>query len=81
MHPPLRVAILECDEPVGETKKKYGNFGTLFQQLLEAGARRDVESDSYQQPELICSRYDVVKAMVYPELESVDAVLLSGSSK
>jgi hypothetical protein len=81
MRQPLRVAILECDEPVGETKKKYGSFGNLFKELLVAGALSVGERGFHERPELIFSRYNVLNDMAYPKLESVDAVLLSGSSK
>lgn len=80
MRSPLRIAVLECDEPAGETKKKYGCFGNVFKELLEAGASRIAERGSRKRPELDISGYDVVKAQVYPDVESVDAVLLSGSS-
>lgn len=75
----LRIAVLEADEPVGETKKKYGGFGTIFQELLEAGASRVGETGSAK-PLLQVSSFDVVTRQEYPDLESIDAVLISGSS-
>ena len=77
----LRIAVLECDDPVGKTKEKYGRFGNLFQELLEAGASRLEVDGCAGHLELTVSKYDVVKRQEYPEIGSVDAVLLTGSSK
>lgn len=80
MRPPLRIAILECDTPLTQTREKYGGYGGVFTALLKAGA------DSLQQPELISSQhgleiscFDVVEKQEYPEEKSVDAVLITGS--
>ena len=81
MRATIHIAVLECDEPVGETKRKYGGFGNIFQELLEAGASRLTGSGSHRGVQLKFSSYDVVNQQEYPDLESVDAVLLSGSSK
>ena len=79
MHSPLRIAVLECDEPVGETKKQYYGFGNLFRKLFEAGVSRLAEDSSYCRPELDISAYDVMGKQEYPDIESIDAVLLTGS--
>jgi hypothetical protein len=82
MHPPLRIAILECDEPIGQTKEKYGSYGNLFRELLENGAGRIAASqdgDGDGAPALDITKFDVVKHEVYPDLDGVDAVLLTGS--
>jgi GMP synthase-like glutamine amidotransferase len=76
MRPPLRIAILECDEPIGKTKEKYGGYGNLFTELLHNGA---LEVDSQSPPQLDILKYDIVNHEVYPSLEDVDAVLLTGS--
>ena len=80
MKGPLRIAVLECDEPIGKTKEKYGGYGNLFKELLNAGADKVAEKDGVGRPELEVSKYDVVKTESYPQLEDVDAVLLTGSS-
>lgn len=81
MRPPLRIAVLECDTPLDETRHKYGGYGGVFEALLRAGA------DALGQPKLISSekgldisKWDVVDAQQYPRLEDVDAVLITGSS-
>lgn len=82
VRPLLRIAVLECDEPAGKTKERYGNYGGLFQKLLENGVKKVAEEDHGKRPALEVSRYDVVKDMdTYPTLEDVDAVLLTGSSE
>ena len=80
MRLPLRVAILECDTPLDQTRAKYGGYGGVFTALLNAGA------DALGQPELISSKkglvlstFDVVGKQEYPDLETIDAVLLTGS--
>ena len=81
MKPPLRIAILECDTPLPQTKAKYGGYGGVFQVLLEAGA------DALGDPDLISSKkgldiskWDVVNEDLYPNLEDIDAILITGSS-
>lgn len=81
LHSPLRIAVLECDTPLDRTRAKYGGYGGLFKVLLEAGA------DALGQPDVISSKkgmeitwWDVVTAQVYPDLEEIDAILLTGSS-
>lgn len=80
MKPPLRIAILECDTPLTRTRSKYGGYGGVFKALLEASA------DALGQPELISSKkgmqiskFDIVNADMYPDLDNIDAVLLTGS--
>lgn len=80
-HSPLRIAILECDEPIGKTKEKYGSYGGLFQVLLEAGAKYLAEKTSVDVPQLDISKHHIVNTQDYPNLDNIDAVLLTGSRK
>ncbi|CZS97891.1 hypothetical protein WAI453_008889 [Rhynchosporium graminicola] len=80
--PPLRIAILECDTPVPAVHTKYGPYGQIFTHLLKASA----DTLTAQYPDLCSttglelSAYDVVTAQSYPpSLDSLDAILLSGS--
>lgn len=79
MRPPLRIAILECDEPIGRTKDKYGGYGNLFKELLLAGADKVAKDDSTPKHELDVTKFNVVNIEQYPKLENIDAVLLTGS--
>lgn len=80
MKPPLRIAVLECDTPLDRTKEKYGGYGGVFKALLETGA------DALNKPDLISSKkgldiskYNVEHEELYPDLENIDAILISGS--
>lgn len=81
MKTPIRLAILECDTPLEQTRAKYGGYGGVFTALLHTAA------DALEQPDVISSKYgleistfDIVNKQEYPELEDIDAVLLTGSS-
>lgn len=84
--PPIRIAILECDTPIGKTKERYGGYGNLFHELLLKGvdelAKEDgQEGEKEAKLELAVTKFDVVNDLeAYPKLEDVDAVLLTGSS-
>ncbi len=77
---PIRVAVLECDEPVGPVKEKFGSYGTMFKRLLERGAKKAAQTDGTEEVELDVTDFDVVHNEHYPALDSVDAVLITGSS-
>lgn len=62
-------------------REKYGGYGEIFKGLLGAAA------DALNQPDIISSKkglemsaYDVVHKQDYPDLENIDAVLMTGSS-
>lgn len=81
MRPPIRVAILECDTPLDQTKAKYGGYGGVFEALLRAGA------DALGDPNIIDSRsglliskWNVESGDKYPNIEDIDAILITGSS-
>lgn len=82
MKPPLRIAILECDTPLEQVKKRFGSYGDVFTALLKSGA------DSLNEPDTISSSrglefscYDVVNDMErYPDTNDIDAIFMTGSS-
>jgi hypothetical protein len=81
MKTPLRIAILECDTPLDKTRAKYGGYAGVFKALLRSAA------DALGQPDVISSKkglefstFDVVNKQEYPNLENIDAVLITGSS-
>lgn len=80
MREPLRVAILECDEPIGKTKERYGGYGAVFEDLLDTSANEIATIDRSKKPQLELSRWDIVNSDIYPNLDNVDAVLMTGSS-
>ncbi|KAJ4990260.1 GMP synthase [Stagonosporopsis vannaccii] len=76
MKTPLRIAILQCDQPPPDVVALYGKYDRIFTTLLESaapGVGLDPKAD------LELSAFDVVTAQEYPSLEHVDAVLISGS--
>ena len=80
MKPPLRIAILECDTPLEQTKAKYGGYGGVFKALLETAADA-LGRSGFSKESLELSTFDVVIKQQYPDLEKVDAVLMTGSRK
>jgi len=81
MRPPLRIAILECDTPLENANAKYGGYGGVFTALLRASAKALGQPDKLD-PEtgLEISKWDVVNGEEYPNLEDIDAILMTGSS-
>ncbi|QIW98944.1 hypothetical protein AMS68_004462 [Peltaster fructicola] len=78
MRPPLRIAILECDEPMDNTKERYGGYRGVFAALLKTSAEK-IAKDGSREPQMDITAFDVVKTEMYPSLDNVDAVLLTGS--
>ena len=72
---PARIAILECDTPLEQTRSKYGGYGGVFTALLHAGA----DALDLPRERLEITSWDIVNGSVYPQLEDVDAILLTGS--
>ncbi|KAK6828459.1 hypothetical protein PG987_011800 [Apiospora arundinis] len=72
---PLRLAILEADTPVPGVLAKYGKYGSVFAHLFRQACAPDpLES------QLTLSAHDVVNDLSsYPDPETLDAVLITGS--
>lgn len=80
-HRPLRIAILESDTPLPETKAKFGGYGGVFEFLLTQGAKALNHPDLDPDTGFEFSRYQVeLEPEKYPEPSEIDAVLLTGSS-
>ena len=78
--PPLRIAILECDTPLDNTRAKYEGYGGVFKQMLERGADQLGHPGLSSKEGLQLKMYNVVEKDVYPNLEDIDAILITGSS-
>ncbi|KAL4985962.1 class I glutamine amidotransferase-like protein [Aspergillus falconensis] len=77
---PLRIAVLECDTPPESSNAKYGGYVGVFKTLFHSSVRELYKPEQVDPPSILdISRFDVVTAQEYPDLESVDAVLLTGS--
>jgi hypothetical protein len=77
MRPPLRIAVLECDTPIDPVKAQYGTYGDVFKLLLQSSA---ATLGSLNSDDLIITKWDIVDGTEYPDLDEVDAILLTGSS-
>jgi hypothetical protein len=81
MRPPLRVAVLECGEPLEDTKKKYGTYGGVFEALLKSGTVLLAQPGTLDPDAgLQVSKWDIANDDKYPALEDIDAILITGSS-
>ncbi|KAF3035215.1 hypothetical protein E8E12_003521 [Didymella heteroderae] len=76
MKTPLRIAILQCDTPPPHVVELYGAYDRIFTTLLETAAP-GVGLDPKKDLEL--SAWEVVTAQEYPNIDDIDAVLISGS--
>src|SRR5438552_1013385 len=77
--PPLRVAILECDTPLDNTKAKYGGYGGVFASILRHGADLLQRSDLSSTTGLQLTSWDIHNGEMYPRLQDIDAILVTGS--
>lgn len=79
MKPPIRVAMLECDTPLPKANAHYHGYGGVFEALLKAGAQDLGRPDPHSGLQI--SRYQVeLHPENYPDLQDVDAILITGSS-
>ncbi|KAF2010901.1 class I glutamine amidotransferase-like protein [Aaosphaeria arxii CBS 175.79] len=72
----LRIAILECDKPVDPILQQRGTYGDIFEQLFDRTASGSIKANL---PEWKFSKYDVVDRQIYPSLDKIDGLLLTGS--
>lgn len=77
----IRLAILECDTPLPNTKKQYGGYGGVFKSLLNKGAKAEGYGDAGSILDISTHQIEKDQPDDYPDLESVDALLLTGSSE
>ncbi|KAF2671767.1 class I glutamine amidotransferase-like protein [Microthyrium microscopicum] len=79
MKVPLRIAILECDTPLPGTKAKFGGYGGVFKQLLERAADALGHPGLSAKEGLELSYWPITTELFYPNLDDIDAILLTGS--
>lgn len=77
---PLRIAVLECDTPVDKVKAELGGYGNIFKTLLSSGADL-LAKETGTRVSLDIRIFNVVNDEIYPTLDEIDAVLLTGSSE
>lgn len=76
---PLRIAVLECDIPMEAIKARFGTYARIFSTLLNAAANQLAHPDLSSKEGLELSAWDVVNDDRYPEIENIDAILITGS--
>ena len=73
----IRIAILVCDPLLPTICAKYGSYGGVVTAFLTAGMQRLGLPASC----LALTIWDVENSFQYPEPDSIDAVIITGSSK
>lgn len=92
---PIRIAILEADVPLAQTCADYGSYGGVFTSLLEQAAdaskipREALELSGWDvvnadgkpegEEEKRGGMYDWTRRRGYPNMDDLDAVLITGS--
>lgn len=75
---PIRVAVLECDTPIPSVLSTYGRYGDIItRMMLAGGATMDPPILS---TDVHFTKWDVVDAQEYPNLEDIDHIIISGGS-
>ncbi|KAI8628175.1 putative class I glutamine amidotransferase [Xylariaceae sp. FL1651] len=76
---PVRLAILEADTPVPGIKAKYQSYGGVFTHLFKR-ACASLEPPVPLESQLALSSHHIVNDVrAYPDPESIDAILITGS--
>ena len=95
MSSPIRLAILEADTPLPQTRAVYGSYGGVFASFMHKGA----DASHFPRDRLAITGWNVVnldgrdegtvedmggtfawkRTVGYPKLEDVDAILITGS--
>ena len=89
---PIRLAILEADTPLEQTRCKLGSYGGVFTSLLHKAADAssiatdrfritgwDVANEQDGGVEEMGGQYHWKRTRRYPKMEDVDAILITGS--
>ena len=90
---PIRIAILEADTPLEQTRRKLGSYAGAFTSLLHKAADAskiprdrlrltgwDVVNDLEGGVEHMRGLYECKRTRGYPKMEDIDAILITGSS-
>ncbi|KAK7420386.1 hypothetical protein QQX98_002809 [Neonectria punicea] len=67
----FRLAVLECEAPPGPVLEKYGTYGDVVRNLLTSVLETA--------PNLEILKWNILSAQSFPDLDTVDGVLLTGS--
>ncbi|KAJ5351258.1 hypothetical protein N7452_000232 [Penicillium brevicompactum] len=76
----MNIAILVCDTPLPPVVAKYGDYFAMFQGLLGQGFRDlDLSQEALKDVKLTFKEHQMVNMDPFPEIGSVDAMLITGS--
>ncbi|KAI1825936.1 putative class I glutamine amidotransferase [Xylaria intraflava] len=76
---PIRLAILEADTPVPGIRATYRSYGGVFKHLFKR-ACASLPHPAPLESQLTLSAHDIVSdSTAYPDPESIDAILITGS--
>ncbi|KAG8161937.1 hypothetical protein KVR01_007702 [Diaporthe batatas] len=78
---PIRLAILEADEPLPSVVERLGRFGAIFTSMFEAACKSQDPPQTLGS-QLTLTAHDVVSGdstTAYPDPKEIDAVLVTGS--
>jgi hypothetical protein len=84
---PLRLAILEAGPLFTSVAEKYGTYLTLYRNMFANSLPHPARPSSSSAgpdstnltPYLTCTGYNIHTEEAYPDLDSIDAILISGS--
>ncbi|KAF2754594.1 class I glutamine amidotransferase-like protein [Pseudovirgaria hyperparasitica] len=79
MQKPIRIAVLECDTPLDKIKARHGGYGNIFERLLKVAATEMHTPDFVNADDLHVTKFHVQEKMEYPNIEDIDAILITGS--
>ena len=74
------VAVLECDTPAPPILAKYGTYGDVFERFLRRGLESVVGAGEVDDVELHVIKSNMVEMGELPDIDKVDAILMTGSS-
>ena len=74
------VAVLECDTPVAPVRERYGTYGDMFERFLRRGLEAVVRAGEADDVELHVTKSNMVEMGDLPDIDKIDAILMTGSS-
>ncbi|KAF4125826.1 Glutamine amidotransferase class-I, partial [Geosmithia morbida] len=76
---PFRFAVLECDTPLPAVLEKEGDYGTIFEAFIRRGLESYIANGGEKKVDLEVIKSNMVDMGELPELDKIDALILTGS--
>lgn len=77
----VRLAILECDTPRPIARSRYGSYGGMFERILRTDEQSLLLSDEHAGTIQVSKWQIDCDEAEYPDLDAIDALLMTGSSE